>query len=84
MQTPEEKIALIVEVADKLYDATNTFEGEVGLQLAYFYPAIARGGFVDFLENTEKETIELFRSLFPPEHVIWQHISLRAEPGTPG
>lgn len=83
MQTPEEKIALITEVADKLYDATNTFEGEVGLQLSYLYPAIAKGGDVDWLEAFEdmgelndKAIIELFRSLFPSEHAIWQYIRI--------
>jgi len=75
MQTPEEKIALMIEVAEKLYGATDTFEGDVGLQLAYLYPAIAKGNYVGW-EDSEKVIIELFHSLFPIGHAIWQYIKI--------
>jgi len=80
MKTPRERIELISEVSEALYAATSTFEGQVGLDLAYLYPAIAKGTVVEWGAPFQTETINLFRELFPAEHAVWNSIVVMAEP----
>lgn len=71
------RMRLIEEVSDKLYVETGTFEGQLGLDLAYLYPAIAKGTYVEW--DADSGTLELFRELFPEDHDVWLNIQVMSE-----
>ena len=76
---PEERTQLIVEVADKLYEETESFE-PIALDIAYLFVAIAKGDTIvewdepDPGDGPYENTVKLFRNLFPSEHPVWNYI----------
>lgn len=68
------------ELAQNVYEtalaATETFEGDLGMQLAYLFGAILKGTTItlDLAEPEEFEVHEFFQSMFEREHPVWHYI----------
>jgi hypothetical protein len=68
----EYKIALINEVAYRLYKATEGWD-EIGKDIAHLLWAISNDSLFDMHASTEEFDM-LMHKLFPTKHTIWQYI----------
>lgn len=80
--TDAEKIALVKGLSDWFYENTNSFEGEIGMQLAYLWPAILKDTTIEARESSE--LIQCARGQWdnetlPPDHAFWKFITLTSE-----
>lgn len=74
------RLALIAEVSDRMYDATESFETtNLGATLAYLYAAIAKGTHVTLDPSHHRQNISLLTETFPPEHPVWGYIEIDGE-----
>jgi len=60
------------EVYLKAYDETESFEGELGVGLAYLLGSILDNGVSAFRE--EDDVYVLLGKKFPPKHPVWKHV----------
>lgn len=69
---------LAEEVYQSVFDATESLEGPMGIQLAYLMGAILKGSNIAL--NTEvdeeDEVLQLLRLIFPTEHAVWRYINV--------
>ena len=72
-----ERCELISRVSEAVYNSTDSFEGEVGMQLAYLLWEIAdpsQG--VDWVALGSSEVYTLFSGLFDKDDEVWNYIRL--------
>jgi len=68
------------ELAQRVYEEvlahTETFDGDLGVQLAYLLGAILKNDRIELhLDVVEEvEVLEFFRAIFPEDHPVWAHI----------
>ncbi len=74
------RAALAERVYQEAIDATETFEGDFGMQLAYLFGAILKNSNINLDTNVaeEAEVLEFFRTIFNDQHPVWAHISIKA------
>ena len=72
-RSDKERLELIKEWSDWFYARSETFAGELGLQLAYLWPAIAKAHKIEVSPNsTIVKTLHHFR--VPKHSPIWEYI----------
>lgn len=71
----EDRIHLILTWSTWFYDHTETFNGALGLSLAYLWPAIARGGRIEVAAHSAIVRL-LKREGIPPRSEIWNYIDV--------
>ena len=70
---PLARLELIKEWSDWFYARTDSFEGELGLQLAYLWPAIAKAHKIEVSPSSAiVRVLEQFH--VPPHSPIWDYI----------
>jgi hypothetical protein len=76
------RATLAVQVYDHAMDGSETFEGELGVQLAYLFGAILKGTHIslDMKNDEENEVHQFLEVLFPPEHAVWGYIEVENLP----
>jgi hypothetical protein len=73
--TAVEKIEFIQDWSDWFYDHSATFEGELGRQLAYLYPAIVKDEQIEV--SSESEIVKLLTDNdIAPDDPIWNYIDV--------
>jgi hypothetical protein len=74
---------LAIRVYDEVLDGTESFEGELGTQLAYLLGAILRGTQITLdLSCVEQDEVrQFFELLFPSGHPVWPYVKLESGPG---
>ena len=67
---------LAVRVYDEVIEGSETFEGELGIQLAYLLGAILKGTQITLdMSNVEQDEVhQFFGLLFPGDHPVWSHV----------
>lgn len=68
----------------ELFAATDSFEGELGIQLAYLLGAILEDGRIELdpKDSDQAEVLDLFRETWKSDphsnmpHAVWSHIRL--------
>lgn len=74
-----ERLSLIREVFEKLFDATSSFEGDLGCDLSYLLGAIAGAQdaeCVEWEEECHEVILNLCRETFPADHPVWHFIQI--------
>jgi hypothetical protein len=72
-RTPEQRLELIKTWSDWFYQRTESFEGELGLQLAYLWPAIAKAHVIEV--SASSCIVKLLEKFLVPKHSeIWGYI----------
>lgn len=71
-----ERAQLVIRWAEWAYENTDTFEGELGVSLAYLWPAILKGGHVG--TSKEEALYQLLKDI-PRDDPIWDYIVLEDE-----
>lgn len=70
------------ELAKRVYEealeATETFEGDFGVQLAYLFGAILKNDRItlDGAVVEEAEVLEFLQGIFPSQHPVWNYIQV--------
>lgn len=70
------------ELAQRVYEEalshTETFDGDLGVQLAYLFGAILKNDRIDLHRDVveEAEVLEFFQAIFPEKHPVWEYIRL--------
>lgn len=74
---------LAIRVYDEALDGSESFEGELGTQLAYLLGAILKGTHItlDCSNIEEDEVRQFFELLFPQGHPAWDHVKLEHNSG---
>lgn len=69
---------LAVRVYDEVFADAETFEGELGLQLAYLLAAILKDKQIELdMENMDQNEVhQFFKILFEESHPVWKHVSV--------
>lgn len=72
------RAALAVRVYDEVFDQSEAFEGELGVQLSYLLGAILKGEQIALDRGIveQDEVIQFFEILFAPDHPVWAHVLL--------
>jgi endogenous inhibitor of DNA gyrase (YacG/DUF329 family) len=77
-RTPTKRIALVTEWYDWMMDRAETFKGELGMHLAYLWPAILKGTCIEVEPNSE--IVKLLREQGVAWHAtIFEFIALTAD-----
>ena len=78
--TDTARIALIREVMETCMRETESFVGdELGMELAYLFGAVAKARdaeCVEWSKDSHEYHLDLFRTLFPADHLVWQFIEI--------
>lgn len=69
---------LAIRVYDEVFGETESFEGPLGVQLAYLLAAILKGTHIQLsLKNIEENEVhQFFQILFPEGHPVWAHVKV--------
>lgn len=72
------RAALAVRVYDEALEGAGTFEGELGMQLAYLVGAILKGDKITLhMEDPEENEVhQFFELLYSKDHPVWVHIGV--------
>ena len=69
------------ELAQRVYEEalehTETFDGELGIQLAYLFGAILKNDHILLMTATSPEhaeVLEFFQAIWPLQHPVWEFI----------
>jgi hypothetical protein len=80
------RLDLIAEVADRCYDASESWDpqaGGLGVQFAYLFYSIAASPRVLFSEEGEEQFCRFMGTLFPLAHRVWDFIEKIEEEPAP-
>jgi len=81
--TDTERLALIREVFERAFKATDSFAGDdLGCELAYLFGAITGANeaeCVEWREDSHEDHLGLFRELFCVDHPVWRFIEVPEE-----
>lgn len=70
---------LAQKVYNKAFEATGSFEGELGLQLAYLFGAILKDACIELDVNNnveQNEVLQLLEGIFDKSDAVWNHIKV--------
>lgn len=70
-----QKIDLINYWSEWFYNHTNTFNGALGTQLAYLWPAIANDKQISVAKNSAIVVL-LMKNKIPADNLIWNFIDI--------
>ena len=75
----QHRLLVIQDIYSKMQNTLETFEGHAGMQLAYLFGEISVNGSIDIWQDLPEdvELLQTFRSVFPPNHRIWDFIVLQ-------
>lgn len=73
--TPAEQIFFLTHWGDWFYKMTNSFEGKLGVALAYLYMGIVKGTQIDLHSNAALVQL-LKRNEIPGSDPIWSYINI--------
>lgn len=67
---------LVRRVYEEAFEQTETFEGELGMQLAYLFGAILKGDHIvlELTDAEQAEVFEFFEIMFEKNHPVWEYI----------
>lgn len=68
----------ILEIDAKLIDETETYE-DIGIYLAYLYPAILKPDVIELNRSYPKamDFLNVMERVFPARHWVWNYIIIR-------
>jgi hypothetical protein len=63
-------------VYEEALEHTETFEGDLGMYLAYLMGAILKNDRIELFQDvaTQVEVLGFFKTMFPAEHPVWKYI----------
>jgi hypothetical protein len=75
------RAALALEVYNAMLEETDTFEGEIGADIAYFMGEVLKGDKFQAWLGSNDEFARLLVRSFGPDHRVWGHVELMNDDG---
>lgn len=69
-----ERATLARRVYEEACDATETFEGALGLTMVYLLGSILRGTYIDLSEEQDQAVLAQLHTIFRDDHPVWHHV----------